>query len=231
MEPTRASPLTILVVDDEPNIRDLLIGYLRHAGYEVATAADGLAALAEAERVRPVLVVLDLMLPGLDGWEVCRRLRERWDVPILMLTARAEEHDRLIGLGLGADDYVTKPFSPREVVARVKAILRRAGYEGQPLQHGCLVLDAVARKVTVDGRPIALTAQEFDLLHTLLRHPGRVFTREELLSYCWEIGFEGVDRVVDVHIGKLRAKLGDDPARPHFIHTVRGVGYRLGGEG
>lgn len=219
---------TILVVDDEPNIRDLLAGYLTHAGYNVVAAADGETALSEAVRVRPALVVLDLMLPGLDGWEVCRQLRRTSDVPILMLTARAGEPDRLAGLGLGADDYVTKPFSPREVVARVKAILRRAGYEGQPLRYGSLELDAVSRTVTLKGRPVGLTGQEFDLLHTLLRHPGRVFSRAELLDYCWGPDFAGVDRVVDVHLSSLRRKIEPDPAQPVYIQTVRGQGYRLG---
>ncbi len=219
---------TVLVVDDDQNILDLLTGYLRHAGYQVVTATDGQMALNCFEQYQPILVVLDLMMPRIDGWEVCRQLRSRSDVPVLILSARAEEVDRLSGLGLGADDYVTKPFSPREVVARVRGILRRAGYEGRPLRYGPLELDPVTRTVTLHKQPVSLTAREFALLETLIRHPGRVFRRTELLDRCWEPGFEGVDRVVDVHIASLRRKLGDDPSDPGLIFTLRGVGYRLG---
>jgi two-component system alkaline phosphatase synthesis response regulator PhoP len=227
---------TILIVEDEENIRDLVAAYLERAGFDVVAAVDGETALRLAEQTDPVLVVLDLMLPGIDGLEVCRRLRRESDVPILMLTARTEERDKLVGLGLGADDYVTKPFSPREMVARVRTILRRAGpgqrpAEGQILTQGGLEMDIVRRTVAVDGRPVNLSLREFELLHTLLDHPGRVFSRQELLDRCWGLDFAGVDRVVDVHVSNLRAKLGDDPASPRFIKTVRGVGYRLCSKG
>lgn len=216
---------TILVVDDEFTIRDLLQGYLRKAGYQVITAVDGESALEIFTEKSPSLVVLDVMLPGeLDGWEVCRHLRETSNTPILMLTSLVGDSNQVTGLELGADDYVTKPFSPRQVVARVKALLRRAGYSGQPLQRGAIQLDPVARTVEVDGRAVLLTGHEFALLEMLLRNPGRAFSRAELLDRCWEPGFEGVDRVVDVHMAAVRRKLG---SHKNMIATVRGIGYRF----
>ena len=223
---------TILVVDDEPSIRDVVTAYLKREGFAVTTAADGPAALMAARRVRPSLVVLDVMLPGLDGIEVCRRLRAESDVPIIMLTARAEEADKLVGLAIGADDYVTKPFSPRELVARVKVVLRRAGRrraeEREPIRYGDLVIDPEQRLVTRRGEPIALTALQFDLLHTLARRPGRVFTRDELIATCWGPDAEVLERVVDMQVVNLRRRLEDNPSVPLYVHTVRGVGYRFG---
>lgn len=225
----------ILIVDDEPNLLELLDGYLRREGYEVATTGDGRTALELARRLSPDLIVLDVMLPGIDGIEVCRQVRRFSDAYILMLTARTEEMDTIIGLSVGADDYVTKPFSPREVVARIKALLRRprAGGMGEPatadappLRIGALVIDASAHTVTLGDNPIALTGREFALLATLARHPGRVFTRAQLLDEVWGDEYYD-DHVVDVHIANLRKKLESDPARPHYITTVRGVGYRM----
>ncbi len=215
----------ILVVDDEFSIRDLLSGYLRKAGYEVIAVMDGEAALEAFDAHKPVLVVLDLMLPGeLDGWEVCRTLRARSSVPIIMLTSLAQDDQHLAGFELGADDYITKPFNPRQVVARIKAVLRRAGFEGEPIIRGVIQLDPVARTVRVEDRPVALTGHEYNLLEALMRSPGRAFSRAELLDRCWEPGFEGVDRVVDVHLASLRRKLGPSA---RAIATVRGVGYRF----
>ncbi len=215
----------VLVVDDDPAIREVLAAYLARERFEVLEAEDGLEALEKAPRAD--LVILDLMLPGLDGWRVAQELRRDWpDLPILMLTARGEEEERVRGLELGADDYVTKPFSPREVVARVKALLRRAGLKDE-LVYGPLVIRPRAREVLLAGRPVALSRLEFDLLLTLARHPGMVFTRERLLERVWGPGFDGVDRVVDVHVALLRKKLGDDAENPRFIETVRGVGYRF----
>lgn len=223
---------TILVVDDEPSIIDVVTAYLKREGFLVATAADGPAALAAARRVRPALVVLDLMLPDLDGIEVCRRLRAESDVPIIMLTARAEEADKLVGLAIGADDYMTKPFSARELVARVRVVLRRAGQgraEGrQAIRYGDLIVDPEQRLATRRGEPIELTALQFDLLYALARRPGRVFTRDDLIEACWGPGAEVLGRVVDMQIVNLRRRLEDDPSEPVYLHTVRGVGYRFG---
>jgi DNA-binding response OmpR family regulator len=225
----------ILIVDDEPNIVELLASYLSREGYDIATATDGVAALDQARQLAPDLIVLDVMLPGLDGIEVCRQIRRFSDAYILMLTARAEEIDTIIGLSVGADGYVTKPFSPREVVARVKALLRRpraisqgaASAAGQaPIRIGALVIDEDAHTVERAGEPIALTAREFALLLTLARHPGRVFTRAQVLDQVWGDEYYD-DHVVDVHIGNLRKKLEDDAAHPRYIETVRGIGYRM----
>ena len=226
----------ILIVDDEPNLVELLDGYLRREGYETTTTGDGRAAVELARTGDPDLILLDVMLPGMDGIEVCRQIRRFSDAYILMLTARAEEVDKLIGLSVGADDYVTKPFSPREVVARVKVLLRRPrAHHGQssaadigaaPLRVGALVIDEAAHTVTRDGADVALTAREFALLVTLARHPGRVFTRAQLLEQVWGDEYYD-DHVVDVHIGNLRKKLEEDAARPRTIATVRGVGYRM----
>ncbi len=231
---------TILVVDDEPPILDLIASYLRADGFSVHTAQDGPSALAQARAVRPDLIVLDVMLPGMDGMEVCRRIQQEFDVYILMLTARAEEIDKIVGLSVGADDYLTKPFSPRELVMRVKAILRRSRALGprtaaqrvpeRPALHfDELLIDPDTREVWHDSAQIELTPREFDLLYALAEQPGRVFNRDQLLERVWGHDFAGIDRVVDVHIGLLRRKLEDDPANPTVIQTVRGVGYKFVG--
>jgi two-component system alkaline phosphatase synthesis response regulator PhoP len=227
-----AGATRVLVVDDEANLVELVQGYLERDGYDVVTAADGPTAVALAREAEPDLIVLDLMLPGFDGLEVCRRVRAFSDAYILMLTARAEEIDRVLGLEVGADDYLTKPFSPRELVARVKAMLRRprTGATGAetptPRRLGDLVIDTARFEVLKRGEPVALTARELDLLATLAAHPGRVFTRAQLLEKVWGSAFYD-DHVVDVHVGNLRRKLEDDPSRPRWVQTVRGVGYRL----
>jgi DNA-binding response OmpR family regulator len=225
----------VLIVDDEANLRHT-VGYnLRREGYDVLEAADGEAALAAAG-ARPLdLVVLDLMLPGIDGLEVCRRLRERGPVPILMLTARAEEIDRVVGLELGADDYLTKPFSMRELLARVKAILRRAELSRSTppppaptrLALDGLTVDLGRRSAAVGEQPVALKPREFDLLAFLARHPGQVFTRAQLLEHVWGYDYAGDSRTVDVHVRSLRTKLGDRADSPRWIETVWGVGYRF----
>ena len=219
----------ILVVEDDRNIQALVVRYLENAGFSTITADDGPGGLEMARRRAPAFVILDLNLPGLDGTELCRELRKTSDVPILMLTARADEVDRVVGFSLGADDYVVKPFSPRELVERVKAILRRARppADGEPLRHGALELDPEKRKVTHNGDEIALTPSEYKLLHALMARPGRAFTRDELLGRLYEHGETVVDRVVDVHIGKLRHKIEPDPSQPRYIETVHGVGYRF----
>ena len=221
---------TVLVVEDDPKIVNLLGLYLQREGFSVASAADGREALDAAARLRPSLIILDLMLPHVDGMEVCRRLRATSDVPILMLTARVDELDKLLGLSLGADDYVTKPFSPREVVARVKTILRRTTRERpvRMLRRGLLEMDTDRHLVKVDGVEVSLTPVEFRLLQALLESPERAFTREQLLNQIYaHHEAVAVDRTIDVHVGKVRQKLGDDPDHPRFIATVRGVGYKL----
>ena len=221
---------TILVVEDDTKMVNLLRLYLEREGYGVIAAYDGREALEAAERTRPNLVILDLMLPHLDGVEVCQRLRASSDVPILMLTARVDEVDRLLGLSLGADDYVPKPFSPQEVVARVKAILRRAAREEPKtvLRHHELEMDVERHRVAVDGTEVSLTPIEFKLLRILMESPERAFSRDQLLNRIYAYHeVDVVDRTIDVHVGKLREKLGDDPARPRYIATVRGVGYKL----
>jgi DNA-binding response OmpR family regulator len=217
----------ILVVDDEAHIVDLVRLYLERENYRVRSAANGEAALLEVRAHAPALVILDVMLPGIDGYEVCRRLRAESQVPILMLTARDEDLDKILGLELGADDYLTKPFNPREVVARVRAILRRAepAAAGEPVIHaGTLVVDAARREVWVGEQRVELRAKEFDLLWHLARHRGLVRTREQLLSQVWGYDFEGQTRTVDVHIAHLRKKLAGASAQ---IETVTGVGYKL----
>lgn len=230
----------ILVVDDEQALVDLVQGYLVREHYEVLTAADGYAALELARKEQPDLIVLDLMLPGLDGFEVCRQLRQFSDAYILMLTARTEELDKILGLTVGADDYLTKPFSPRELVARIKALLRRPRHVGvstlpqaaspdippAPLQWDRLTIDEAQHEVTLQGHPVDLTAREFALLLALAEHPGRVFTRDQLLERVWGDAYYD-DHVVDVHMGNLRKKLETDPAHPEYLETVRGVGYRF----
>jgi two-component system alkaline phosphatase synthesis response regulator PhoP len=218
----------ILVVDDEPNIIDLVTAYLRPEGYEVRTATDGAAGLELARAFEPDVIVLDIMLPGIDGIEFLTRLRRESDVYVIMLTARTEETDKIVGLSVGADDYVTKPFSPRELVARIKAALRRlkdgvGPAEGDVLAFAHIRIDPTARRVWVADQEIDLTATEFDLLRVLAENHGRVLTREQLLQKVWGYDYYGDDRVVDVHIGHIRRKLGDDGC----IVTVRGVGYRF----
>jgi DNA-binding response OmpR family regulator len=222
-----------LVVDDEPSLVRAVAGYLNHEGYTVDTAGDGVGALAAARAAPPDVVVLDLMLPGIDGIEVCRQLRMFTDAYIIMLTARTEEVDKLIGLSVGADDYLTKPFSPRELVARVKAMLRRpritpAGDSPSVRNVGALTIDPEAREVHLEGEPVELTRTEFDLLDALSARPRMVFTRAQLVESVWGEGWIGDDHLVDVHIGHVRRKLGDDPTEPRYILTVRGVGYRMG---
>ncbi|HKX17748.1 MAG TPA: response regulator transcription factor [bacterium] len=222
----------ILVVDDEPPIVELVRYNLTHAGFTVEVTYDGHDALEQVRKNPPDLVILDLMLPGVSGLEVCRHLRDQTAVPVLILTAKVSEHDRILGLEAGADDYVTKPFSPRELVARVRAILRRTDRAGSPdaqgsLTSGRLSLNVVAREVWVDERLIELTQKEFDLLHLLMRHPNQVFTRDLLLERIWGYEYVGSTRTVDMHMSRLREKLGDDPDAPTFIATSRGSGYRL----
>ncbi|MEU7923997.1 response regulator transcription factor [Micromonospora sp. NPDC049801] len=220
----------VLVVDDDRTVSDVVCRYLEHAGYEVSHVADGLAALEAVQDRPPHLVVLDLMLPGLDGLQVCRRLRERPDgVPIIMLTARGDEADRVLGLQLGADDYLSKPFSPRELVLRVGSVLRRAGEPAAPaaelLADAGLEVATGPRIARLHGRELALTLREFDLLAHLMRHPTRAFKRTELLERVWGWNF-GDQSTVTVHVRRLREKIEDDPAEPRRIVTVWGVGYR-----
>jgi DNA-binding response OmpR family regulator len=224
-----ASTQSVLVVEDEASIASFVSLYLKNAGYEVRTVANGTDALASVGQDEPSLVVLDLMLPDIDGIEICRRIRQKSDLPILMLTARDEDVDKIIGLEVGADDYMTKPFNPRELVARVKSILRRATperkeRESETIQHGDLFIDAGRREVKVGDREVQLAPKEFDLLWELLDHRGLVLTRDQLLERVWGYTFAGDTRTVDVHVRQLRRKLGD--ASP--IVTVWGVGYKVG---
>jgi DNA-binding response OmpR family regulator len=223
----------ILVVDDEAKIVRLVRSYLEQAGFAVVEAHDGQTALIQARREKPDLVVLDLGLPGIDGIEVTRTLRRERETPIIMLTARIEDTDRIVGLELGADDYVTKPFNPRELVARVRAVLRRTGggtAAPEMLRAGDLVLDLGGHAAAVGDRPLDLTPTEFDLLAVLMQNPGRVFTRLELLERVQGYAYEGYERTIDAHVKNLRAKLGDDPRHPRYVQTVFGVGYKLGAE-
>lgn len=230
-------PGRVLVVDDDPTVAEVVAGYLTRAGFTVDRAADGPGALARADAQWPDLVVLDLMLPGMDGLDVCRTLRGKGPVPVIMLTARGDEDDRILGLEIGADDYVTKPFSPRELVLRVESVLRRgrtgprasaapAGRAGTLLRRAGITLDPMARRATKDGRELALTLREFDLLAFLLRHPGLACTREELMREVWGWDFGDLSTVT-VHVRRLRGKIEDDPAAPRLIQTVWGVGYRF----
>jgi phosphate regulon transcriptional regulator PhoB len=227
----------VLVVDDEPALVSTISYSLRKEGHEVLTASDGERALGIARREQPDLIVLDLMLPRMDGLEVCRAIRQSQSpqlrsVPILMLTAKADEVDKVVGLEVGADDYVTKPFSMRELVARTKAMLRRAHMEGgqtpdeQPVTIGGITLDPVQRRVMRDGKEVALKPKEFDLLKFLARNPGHVYSREQLLDSVWGYGYVGEQRTVDVHVRWLREKIEREPSKPTLIETVRGVGYR-----
>ena len=222
----------VLVVDDEARIRGIVRRYLESDGFDVAEAKDGDGALSRVRDWHPDLVVLDVMMPGTDGLEVLRQLRTGSDVPVILLTARSEELDKLIGLSVGADDYVTKPFSPRELVARIKAVLRRgrgasAGDNVEKLVFGTLEIDVVGREVQRDGAPVELSALEFDLLVALAQAPGRALTRRQLLERVWGWDFYGDERVVDVHIRSIRRALGDNADAPELIGTVRGVGYKF----
>jgi DNA-binding response OmpR family regulator len=224
---------TVLVVDDELKITRLLRDYLQQAGFRVLTAADGPSALATARAEQPDMIVLDLGLPGLDGLDVTRALRRSSDVPIIMLTARAEEADRIVGLELGADDYLVKPFSPKELVARVRAVLRRvdASVEASDLvRAGDLEIDTAKRKVSLVDRAIDLTPTEFELLLHLARSPGRVYTRSQLLDALHGVAFESYERAIDAHMKNLRRKLEPDPANPRYLLTVYGVGYKYADE-
>ncbi|MGD2103735.1 MAG: response regulator transcription factor [Anaerolineae bacterium] len=226
---------TILVVDDEPQIVRLVRSYLERDGYRVVIAYNGEEALYMARHEKPDLVVLDVLMPKMDGLEFTRRVRREQDVPIIMLTARAEETDRIVGLEMGADDYVTKPFSPREVVARVRAVLRRSKpsdqREGSPvLRVGPIMLDRSTHAVTIDNELADLTPTEFDILGVLMSQPGRVYSRAEILEAVQGVAFEAYERTVDAHIKNLRQKIEPDPANPSYILTVRGAGYRLNPE-
>lgn len=221
---------TVLIVDDELKIVQLARDFLEHAGFTVLTASDGKAALAAARAAKPDLVVLDLGLPSMDGLDVTRALRKESNVPIIILTARAEESDKLVGLELGADDYLTKPFSPKELVARVRAVLRRlenAASGGELLRAGDLSLDVPRLRATVAGRAVQLTPTEFQLLAALVRQPGRIFTRAQLLDAVHGVAFESYERAIDAHMKNLRRKIEPDPHAPRYIVTVYGVGYKL----
>ncbi len=222
----------VLVVDDEAPLVALVTSYLEREDFAVATAADGVRAVELARELDPEVIVLDLMLPGIDGVEACRQIRTFSDAYIVMLTARAEELDKLVGLSIGADDYVTKPFSPRELVARIRAMLRRPRESspgaGTKRRFGDLTIDPAAREVLKDGAAIELTRLEFELIAALSERPRLVLTRRQLLERVWGPGWFGDEHVVDVHIANLRRKLGDDPRSPRYIRTVRGVGYRMG---
>jgi DNA-binding response OmpR family regulator len=220
----------VLVVDDEPKITQVVADYLRTAGFTVSTAADGAGAVTAARAQRPDLVVLDLGLPGLDGLDVARELRRGSAMPIIMLTARGDEADRVVGLELGADDYIVKPFSPRELLARIRAVLRRVDgtdVASERFAVGDVAIDTARREITVAGRPVDLTATEFDLLVQLARQPGRVFTRAQLLDAMHGTVVESYERTVDAHVKNVRRKLEPDPRAPRYVLTVHGVGYRM----
>ena len=232
-----ARTVRALVVDDEPSLVRAIVGYLEREGFAVQSAGDGEQALRLARLNPPDVVVLDLMLPGVDGVEVCRALRTFSDAYVIMLTARADEVDKLIGLSVGADDYLTKPFSPRELVARIRTMLRRPRTVGgeanvgdsEPTRwFGALEVDPLAREVRVGGTPVALTRTEFDLLDALTEHPRQAFSRRQLIERVWNSDWVGDEHLVDIHIGNVRRKLGDDPRQPRYVVTIRGIGYRMG---
>ena len=233
MQQDAGSNKKIVVIEDEPSVQEVVRGYLERDGYVVFTAASGSEGLALAERLRPAMVILDLMLPDMPGEEICGEIRRRSDVPILMLTAKSAEEERVGGLALGADDYVTKPFSPRELVARVRAVLRRAGETETPLverlsfDQGRLVIDTVRRDVFVGGEPVDLTPNEYRLLTTLARYPGRVYSRYELINHVQGYDYEGYERTIDSHVKNLRKKIEPDPKSPRYVETVVGAGYRF----
>ncbi len=224
------SQRSVLIIDDDEKLVELLQLYFEKDGFVVFTANDGLTALKTAREKEPDILVLDLMLPGMDGWDICRALRRDSEVPILMLTARAEESDRLVGLEIGADDYVTKPFSPKEVVARVKAILRRTkrtAVKAESVRLGDVVIDLKQYQVTKGGQPVELTPTEFKMLELLAANPGRVFSRLQIVEQAQGYSFEGYERTIDAHIKNLRRKIEDNPREPVYIQTVYGVGYRM----
>ena len=224
---------SVLIVDDDVKLTVLLKTYFEREGFVVHTARDGLSALAQVRECEPDILVLDIMLPGLDGWEVCRRVRKNNDVPIIMLTARDEESDRLVGLEIGADDYVTKPFSPKEVVARAKAILRRVQKETPPakvIELDGLFIEPDAHRAVKDGAEIPLTPTEFKILALLSLHPGKVFSRLQLVEQVQGYSFEGYERSIDAHVKNLRRKIGDNPKEPKYIKTVYGIGYAFAGQ-
>jgi DNA-binding response OmpR family regulator len=227
----RRSASRVLVVDDDARIRALLRLYLERDGHRVVEADDGPGALRAMREQACDLVLLDVMLPGLDGFEVCRQLREETDAAIVLLTARGGDPDKVVGLDLGADDYVVKPFSPRELVARVEAVLRRSGESAAPsvaFDGGAMVINRDAREVRLRGDLVELTRSEFDLLHALAAHPGRVFSRFELITKVQGYDYEGYERTIDAHVKNLRRKLGEDPRHPRYVLTVTGVGYKFG---
>ncbi|MDX5961979.1 response regulator transcription factor [Rhodococcus opacus] len=242
LSPESAAGYRALVVDDERPLAAVVASYLEREHFEVAVAYNGVDALALAREIDPDIVVLDLGLPGMDGIEVCRALRTFSDPYVVMLTARSAEVDTIIGLSVGADDYVTKPFSPRELVARIRAMLRRprkapayetpppgpGGDEAPPRVFGALRIDIAGREVHLDGDPVMLTRTEFDVLAALSSRPGMAFSRRQLIEAVWEESWVGNEHLVDVHVGHLRRKLGDDPAAPRYVTTVRGIGYRMG---
>jgi len=221
---------TVLVVDDEPIVREVVVRYLAREGHETLEAADGIAARGAIERAEPDLVVLDVMLPGTDGLELCRWIRARSELPVIMLTARGEEADRIVGLELGADDYVTKPFSPRELAARVRSVLRRAAPTGETVEcltFGDIELERTTREARKGGEEVRLTAKEFDLLWFLASHPRRVFSRDQLMASVWGYTAALDTGTVTVHVRRLREKVEDDPSEPKYLETVWGIGYRL----
>jgi DNA-binding response OmpR family regulator len=228
--------MRVLVVDDDEKIRKIVAAYLKSGGYEVEGAKDGLAALELARKYRPDVILLDIMLPLLDGWRVCQEIRKGSEVPIIMLSACDEEADRVKGLDIGADDYVAKPFSPLELMARIKAVLRRTGAEADgnnksaTLQVGDLFLDRLSYSLKVKGEPVELTPTEYSIMETLMISPDQVFTRIQLIEKVQGASYEGYERTFDSHIKNLRKKIEVDPAKPHYIKTVFGVGYKLAGE-
>jgi DNA-binding response OmpR family regulator len=225
-----AAMTTVLVVDDEPIVRDVVVRYLKRDGFDTLEAADGESARRLIEDASPQLVVLDVMLPGTDGLALCRWIRSRGDLPVIMLTARGDEADRIVGLELGADDYVTKPFSPRELAVRVRTVLRRtahASLSAERLEHGGLVIDARMREVTLGGHSLRLTAKEFDLLFFLASHPRQVFSRDQLMDRVWGYAAAFDTGTVTVHVQRLRSKIEVDPKSPRHLETVWGVGYRF----
>ena len=238
--PARTSGLRVVVVDDERALADLVGSYLSRDGFEVSLAYDGQQGIDQARKVDPDVMVLDLGLPVIDGVEVCRVVRTFSNCYIIMLTARTEEIDKLIGLSVGADDYVTKPFSPRELLARIHAMLRRprastssgqSAQEGRPRVFGALSIDVAGREVDLDGQAVALTRTEFDVLEALSARPALVFSRRQLIDAVWDHTWVGDEHLVDVHIAHLRRKLLDDPSSPHYVRTIRGIGYRMGDGG
>ena len=223
-------PRDVLVVDDNEKIVEVLTAYLEQAGFSVRSAVDGATAIAEVDRAVPDIALLDVMLPGVDGIELTRRFQREHGLPVILVTARSDEVDRLIGLEVGADDYISKPFSPREVVARVKAVLRRTGDQrpgDETVRIGELSIDPERRAVAVQGRDVELTRTEFDILAAMAAHPGRVYSRLRLLEIATGDAFEGYERTVDAHVKNIRKKLGEDPRAPRYVHTVFGVGYKV----